>query len=71
MKLDDEYSLQTQEGIDWEAEFRNRSSRIANDAASMAARRAFAPRRRGAERDFVHPAAPGSLQESHGSSPRT
>ena len=40
MKLDDEYSLQTQEGSDWEAEFRNRRSRIANDAASMAARRA-------------------------------
>jgi len=40
MKLDDEYGLQTQEGSDWEAEFRNRRSRIANDAASMAARRA-------------------------------
>ena len=39
MKLDDEFSLQTQEGSDWEAEFRNRRSRIANDAASMAARR--------------------------------
>ena len=40
MKLEDEYSLQTREGSDWEAEFRNRKSRIANDAASMAARRA-------------------------------
>ena len=40
MKVDDEYSLQTREGSDWEAEFRNRRSRIANDAASMAARRA-------------------------------
>lgn len=41
MKLDDdEYSLQTREGIDWDAEFRNRTSRIANDAASMAEKRA-------------------------------
>ena len=40
MKIEDEYSLQTREGSDWEAEFRSRRSRIANDAASMAARRA-------------------------------
>ena len=40
MKLDDEYSLQTREGSDWDAEFRNRTSRIANDAASMAEKRA-------------------------------
>ena len=41
MKLEDgEYSLQTREGTDWDAEFHNRSSRIINDAASMAARRA-------------------------------
>ena len=41
MKLDDEYSLQTREGSDWDAEFRGRRSRIANDAASMAAKRAL------------------------------
>ena len=40
MKLDDEYSLQTREGIDWDAEFRNRWSRITSDAAGMAAKRA-------------------------------
>ena len=40
MKLDDEYSLQTREGSDWDAEFRSRTSRIANDAASMAEKRA-------------------------------
>ncbi len=40
MKLEDEYSLQTREGSDWEAEFRNRRSRIADDVTSMAAKRA-------------------------------
>ena len=40
MKLDDEYSLQTREGSDWDIEFRNRRSRIFNDAASVAAKRA-------------------------------
>ena len=40
MKLDDEYSLQTRESSDWEAEFRNRQSRIANDPASMSSKRA-------------------------------
>ena len=40
MKLDDEYSLQTRESSDWEAEFRNRRSRLANDIARMSAERA-------------------------------
>ena len=40
MKLDDEYSLQTREGSDWDVEFRNRRSRIFSDAASVAAKRA-------------------------------
>ena len=39
MKLGDEYSLQTQESSDWQAEFRNRRSRIANDLAGMSGRR--------------------------------
>ena len=40
MKLDDEYSLQTRESSDWESEFRNRQSRLANDPASMSSKRA-------------------------------
>ena len=40
LKLDDEYSLQTRESSDWEAEFRNRRSRLTNDHARMAAERA-------------------------------
>ena len=40
MKLGDEYSLQTQESSDWQSEFRNRRSRIANDLAGMSNRRA-------------------------------
>ncbi len=39
MKLEDEYSLQTRESSEWEAEFRNRQSRLANDLASMSSRR--------------------------------
>ena len=40
MKLDNEYSLQTQESSDWQAEFRNRRGRLANDPASMSSKRA-------------------------------
>ena len=40
MKLGDEYSLQTRESSDWEAEFRNRRSRLTNDRARMATERA-------------------------------
>ena len=40
MKLDQEYSLQTRESSEWEAEFRNRQTRIANDPAGMSSRRA-------------------------------
>ena len=40
MKLEDEYSLQTRESSDWEAEFRNRQSRLANDPANMSSKRA-------------------------------
>ena len=40
LKLDNEYSLQTRESSDWEAEFRNRRSRLTNDRARMATERA-------------------------------
>ncbi len=40
MKLDDEYSLQTRESSEWEAEFRNRQSRLANDLTGMSGKRA-------------------------------
>ena len=40
MKLDDEYSLQTRESSEWEAEFRNRQSRLANDLTGMGGKRA-------------------------------
>ena len=40
MKLDDEYSLQTRESSEWEAEFRNRQSRLANDPTDMSGKRA-------------------------------
>ena len=40
MKLGDEYSLQTRESSDWEAEFRNRRSRLTSDRARMATERA-------------------------------
>ena len=39
LKLDDEYSLQTRESSDWEAEFRNRRSRLTNDVTRMATER--------------------------------
>ena len=39
MKLDDEYSLQTRESSEWEAEFRNRQSRLANDPTGMSGKR--------------------------------
>ena len=39
LKLDREYSLQTRESSDWEAEFRNRQSRLAADLTSMGAKR--------------------------------
>ena len=40
MKLDNEYSLQTRESSEWEAEFRNRQSRLANDLSGIGSRRA-------------------------------
>ena len=40
LKVDDEYSLQTKESSDWEAEFRARRNKLANDPASMSAKRA-------------------------------
>ncbi len=40
MKLDDEYSLQTRESSEWEAEFRNRQARLANDPTRMSSKRA-------------------------------
>ncbi|MCY3759978.1 MAG: BREX system P-loop protein BrxC [Gemmatimonadetes bacterium] len=39
MKLEEEYSLQTRESSEWEAEFRNRQSKLANDLAGMSSRR--------------------------------
>ena len=39
IKLDDEYSMQTRESSEWEAEFRERQSRLANDPAGMGSRR--------------------------------
>ena len=39
MKLEEEYSLQTRESSEWEAEFRNRQSKLANDPAGMSSRR--------------------------------
>ena len=40
MKLDQEYSLQTRESSEWEAEFRNRQGRLANDLTGMGVKRA-------------------------------
>lgn len=40
MKLDDEYSLQTRESSEWEAEFRNRQTRLINDPTRMSSKRA-------------------------------
>ena len=40
MKLDDEYSLQTQESSEWEAEFRNRQTKLVNDPTRMSSKRA-------------------------------
>ena len=40
LKVDDEYSLQTKESGDWEAEFRTRRNKLANDPAGMSAKRA-------------------------------
>ena len=39
MKLDDEYSLQTRESSDWEAEFRSRRNKLTNDPPNMSAKR--------------------------------
>lgn len=35
MQVGDEYRLQTREGAEWEREFRNRQSRLGNDAAGL------------------------------------
>ena len=40
MKLDDEYSLQTRESSEWEAEFRNRQTKLVNDPTRMSSKRA-------------------------------
>lgn len=40
MKLDDEYSLQTRESSEWEAEFRNRQTKLGNDPTRMSSKRA-------------------------------
>lgn len=39
MKVDQEYSLQTRESSEWDAEFRNRQTRLANDPVGMSNRR--------------------------------
>ena len=61
LKLDDEYSLQTRESSEWEAEFRNRKSRLTNDVARMATERATLLH------DAVHKVV-GSMRLSHGAS---
>ena len=40
IKLDEEYSLQTRESSDWDAEFRNRRNKLSEDATRMATERA-------------------------------
>ena len=40
MKLDDEYSLQTRESSEWEAEFRTRQTKLVNDPTRMSSKRA-------------------------------
>ena len=40
MKLDGEYSLQTRESSEWEAEFRNRQTKLVNDPTRMSSKRA-------------------------------
>src|SRR5680860_620849 len=40
MKLDNEYSLQTRESSEWEAEFRNRQTKLVNDPTRMSSKRA-------------------------------
>ena len=61
LKLDDEYSLQTRESSDWEAEFRNRRSRLTNDVTRMATDRATLLG------EAVHKVV-GSTRLSHGAS---
>ena len=61
LKLDDEYSLQTRESSDWEAQFRNRKSRLTNDLARMATERAALLG------EAVHKVV-GSTKLSHGAS---
>ena len=39
MKLDDGYSLQTRESSEWENDFRNRQTRLANDLTQMSSKR--------------------------------
>ena len=39
IKLENEYSLQTQESSEWEAEFRNRQNRIKGDLSGMSSKR--------------------------------
>ena len=39
MKVGDEYRLQTKEGAEWDAEFRRRQSKLANDDADLQIRR--------------------------------
>ena len=61
LKLDDEYSLQTRESSDWEAEFRNRRIRLTNDVTRMATERSALLG------ETVH-SAMGSTRLSHGAS---
>ena len=39
IKLDDEFSLQTRESSEWEAEFRNRQTKVVNDPIRMSSKR--------------------------------
>ena len=61
IKLDEEYSLQTRESSDWDAEFRNRRNKLSEDAPRMATERASLLR--GAVRNVV-----AAMRLSHGAS---
>ena len=62
MKVDNEYSLQTRESSEWEAEFRNRQTRLANDHPGMSSQARSVAGRRGSGRHQVDPAPARRLQ---------
>ena len=64
MKLDQEYSLQTRESSEWEAEFRNRLSRLTNDLTGMGVKRAQILNAGSAGRDGSHEAHARGFQRA-------